>query len=100
MSEESQKRMQTMVETNDGFKIAEVDLEIRGPGDLSGTQQSGILNLKISDLSKDQLLLSQARESVLTLIDEDPELIHSDNHVITAYLRKLASKKSDLSRIS
>jgi ATP-dependent DNA helicase RecG len=100
MSEESQKRMQTMVETNDGFKIAEVDLEIRGPGDLSGTQQSGILNLKISDLSKDQLLLSQARESVLTLIDEDPELIHSDNHVITAYLLKLASKKSDLSRIS
>jgi ATP-dependent DNA helicase RecG len=100
MSEESHKRMQTMVETNDGFKIAEVDLEIRGPGDLSGTQQSGILNLKISDLSKDQLLLSQARESVLTLIDEDPELIHSDNHVITAYLLKLASKKSDLSRIS
>jgi ATP-dependent DNA helicase RecG len=100
MSEESKKRMQTMVDTNDGFKIAEVDLEIRGPGDLSGTQQSGMLNLKISDLSKDQLLLSQARESVLTLIDKDPELIHPDHHLITGYLRKMASKKSDLSRIS
>lgn len=100
MSEESQKRMQTMVDTNDGFKIAEVDLELRGPGDLSGTQQSGALHLKISDLSKDQILLSQARECVLELTDRDPELLETKHECLVRHMRKLASKKSDLSRIS
>ncbi|MEN9640626.1 MAG: hypothetical protein RLZZ262_2495 [Bacteroidota bacterium] len=100
MSEESQKRMQTMVETNDGFKIAEVDLELRGPGDISGTQQSGSLNLKISDLAKDQLLLSQARESVLELTDQDPDLLAPENECIVRQLRKIEAQKSDLSRIS
>ena len=51
---EARKRLQTMVETNDGFRIAEVDLQLRGPGDLQGTQQSGILDLKIADLIKDE----------------------------------------------
>jgi ATP-dependent DNA helicase RecG len=100
MSEESKTRMQTMVDTNDGFKIAEVDLELRGPGDLGGTQQSGTLNLKISDLSKDQLLLSQARESVLSIIDQDPQLMGEENQVIVQHLIQLAKSKNDLSRIS
>lgn len=100
MSEESQKRMQTMVDTNDGFKIAEVDLELRGPGDIAGTQQSGTLNLKISDLAKDQALLSKARECVLELTDQDPELLSSEHECIVRHLRKIEAQKSDLSRIS
>ena len=100
MSEESKKRMQTMVDSNDGFKIAEVDLEIRGPGDISGTQQSGALNLKISDLTKDQLLLSQARESVLALIDQDPSLTSPNHQMIVRHAEMLARSRGDLSRIS
>jgi ATP-dependent DNA helicase RecG len=74
LSKESKKRMDTMVETNDGFKIAEVDLKLRGPGDLMGTQQSGALNLKVADLSKDQEMVIQAREEATLLYSEDPRL--------------------------
>jgi ATP-dependent DNA helicase RecG len=74
LSKESKKRMDTMVETNDGFKISEVDLKLRGPGDLMGTQQSGALNLKIADLSKDQEMVVQAREAAISLYSEDPKL--------------------------
>lgn len=74
LSKESKKRMDTMTETNDGFKIAEVDLKLRGPGDLMGTQQSGSLNLKIADLSKDQAMVIQAREDAIALYSSDPKL--------------------------
>jgi ATP-dependent DNA helicase RecG len=74
LSKESKKRMDTMVETNDGFKISEVDLKLRGPGDLMGTQQSGALNLKIADLSKDQEMVLQAREAAISHYSEDPKL--------------------------
>jgi len=74
LSKESKKRMDTMTETNDGFKIAEVDLKLRGPGDLMGTQQSGSLNLKIADLSKDQAMVIQAREDAIALYSCDPKL--------------------------
>jgi ATP-dependent DNA helicase RecG len=100
MSEESRKRMQTMVDTNDGFKISEVDLEIRGPGDLTGTQQSGTLNLRISDLAKDQHILSQAREAALAMIDLDEQLGHPSQACIHQYLLELSKQKSDLSKIS
>lgn len=76
LSKESKKRMDTMVETNDGFKISEVDLKLRGPGDLMGTQQSGALNLKIADLSKDQEMVVQAREEAIAIYSEDPRLGH------------------------
>ncbi|MFM7723745.1 MAG: ATP-dependent DNA helicase RecG [Bacteroidota bacterium] len=76
LSKESKKRMDTMVETNDGFKISEVDLKLRGPGDLMGTQQSGALNLKIADLSKDQEMVVQAREEAIAIYSEDPRLAH------------------------
>ena len=75
LSKESKKRMDTMVETNDGFKIAEVDLRLRGPGDLLGTQQSGALNLKIADLSKDHEMVVLAREEAHKLYAQDPRLV-------------------------
>lgn len=74
LSNDSKIRMQTMVDTNDGFKISEVDLKLRGPGDLLGTQQSGILALKIADIVKDQDLLQQARHLALRLLKLDPQL--------------------------
>ena len=73
LSKRIQKRMQTMVESNDGFTIAEVDLKLRGPGDLMGTQQSGLLDLKISDLRKDGQIVILAREAARKLIQEDPK---------------------------
>ena len=76
LSKESKKRMDTMVETNDGFKISEVDLKLRGHGDLMGTQQSGALNLKIADLSKDQEMVVQAREEAIIIYSEDPRLAY------------------------
>ena len=84
LSKEAKKRMGTMVETTDGFEIAEVDLQLRGPGDLMGTQQSGILDLKIADLSKDGELVTLARESAIKLIDNDPNILLSEN----AFLRE------------
>ena len=63
-----------MVNSNDGFEIAEVDLKLRGPGDLSGTQQSGVLNLKIADLIKDGQLLFLARNIAIEVLKEDPDL--------------------------
>ena len=76
------KRLETMVKTNDGFKIAEADLELRGPGNLMGTQQSGILKLKIADLVKDQELLKVARDEAKSLLIKDPELKNNENQII------------------
>lgn len=74
LSKDGRKRLETMVETNDGFKIAEVDLQLRGPGDISGTQQSGILEMKIANLSTDQALLTEVRETAIDIFLQDPEL--------------------------
>ena len=76
------KRLETMVKTNDGFKIAEADLELRGPGNLMGTQQSGILKFKIADLVKDQELLKVARDEAKSLLIKDPELKNNENQII------------------
>jgi ATP-dependent DNA helicase RecG len=73
-SAEAKTRLKTMVETNDGFKIAEADLKLRGPGELEGTAQSGILDLKIGDLSKDTQILSLARNAAQLLLETDPEM--------------------------
>lgn len=100
VSADARTRLETMVETNDGFKIAEVDLEIRGPGDLSGTQQSGLLNLRIADLAKDQQMLSFAREMALEIIDEDPHLLLEKNKPIAEHLLLASQNKSDWSKIS
>ena len=82
LSAEAKTRLDTMVSTNDGFEIAEVDLKLRGPGDLMGTQQSGVLNLKIADIIKDNDILKAARYHVLQLLKEDPSLQKEENHVI------------------
>jgi ATP-dependent DNA helicase RecG len=89
-----------MVRTNDGFEIAEVDLQLRGPGDLSGTQQSGLLDLKIADLAKDQVMLSAARELALEILDEDPNMEQSKNRIIVETVKKIKQKKTDWSNIS
>lgn len=88
LSKEGRTRLETMVRTNDGFEIAEVDLELRGPGDLSGTQQSGVLDMKIADLAKDQSILIETRESVIALFNDDPELSTERNKMLRNYLQR------------
>ncbi|MFN0030652.1 MAG: ATP-dependent DNA helicase RecG [Flavobacteriales bacterium] len=99
-SSDSRIRLQTMADTNDGFKIAEVDLQLRGPGDLGGTQQSGVLNLKIADLARDQQMLSTARELALEILDEDPNLMLEKNKPLALQLHVTKKAKSDWSEIS
>ena len=82
LSAEAKTRLETMVRTNDGFDIAEVDLRLRGPGDLMGTQQSGILNLKIADIVKDNDILKTARWYALKILKEDPSMESPENLVI------------------
>ena len=87
LGNDSKTRMQTMVHSNDGFEIAEVDLKLRGPGDLMGTQQSGVLKLKIANLIQDKNLLALARESAKKTLKEDPKLMMPKNAPInTTYI--------------
>ncbi|WP_437920174.1 ATP-dependent DNA helicase RecG [Sphingobacterium sp. LRF_L2] len=86
LSKEGRTRLETMVRTSDGFEIAEVDLQLRGPGDISGTQQSGILEMKIANLASDQAILTEARSSVLELFKEDPNLQLEKNRLLVHYL--------------
>lgn len=88
LSKEGKLRLNTMVRTNDGFEIAEVDLELRGPGDISGTQQSGVLELKLANLATDQQLLSEARNSVIDIFKEDPEMIEERHTLLRQYLAR------------
>ncbi len=88
LSKEGRTRLETMVRTNDGFEIAEVDLQLRGPGDISGTQQSGVLDLKIADLAKDQQLLTEARQSVMVIFAEDPTLTLPQNALLLQYVNQ------------
>lgn len=85
---ESRLRLETMVRTNDGFEIAEVDLQLRGPGDIAGTQQSGVLDLKLADLAQDQGLLVEVRNSVIDLFKKDPRLELPENGLLKAYLQQ------------
>ena len=82
LSSDARKRIKTMTNTNDGFKVAEVDMEIRGPGNLLGTQQSGLLNLKIANIITDKEILESARKDVKEIIFNDQKLIKSQNKVI------------------
>jgi ATP-dependent DNA helicase RecG len=92
VSNEARKRLETMVETNDGFKIAEVDLRLRGPGDLQGTRQSGILDLKIADLIKDERILKYARSLASEILNDDPRLEQEKNKPLA---RQMAIMKDD-----
>lgn len=81
LSADAKTRLKTMVETSDGFKIAEVDLKLRGPGNIMGTQQSGVLNLKIADIVKDTSILVEARNAAIDLLTDDPNLSKPENLV-------------------
>jgi ATP-dependent DNA helicase RecG len=100
LSNEAKKRLKIMTQTNDGFKIAEEDLKLRGPGDILGTQQSGILDLKLADLSTDSKILVFARNAALELIEDDPDLEHEKNEPVAKRVRQLMKEKPNWSRIS
>lgn len=94
LSEDSKTRLHTMVRTNDGFEIAEVDLKLRGPGDLMGTQQSGLLNLKIADIVKDNQILQTARYHAIQLLKTDPGLEKPENQVVRSTYNAMAKGQS------
>ncbi len=94
LSNDSRTRMETMVSTNDGFEIAEVDLKLRGPGDLMGTQQSGILNLRIADLVKDREILSLARAAAFELLRKDAAMQAPENQNLRTAFIELTNKKN------
>ena len=93
ISHEGRERIQTMVRTNNGFEIAEADLRLRGPGDLEGTQQSGILNLHIADLARDGRILQTAREIADRILDDDPVLQKPHHAVLRVELDKQKQHK-------
>ena len=88
LSNKSKERIQTMVRTNNGFEIADVDLQLRGPGDLLGVQQSGVLDFKIANLAQDSDLLQEARIAAQQLLKEDPTLTHPKNLPIKTQLAR------------
>lgn len=100
LSNEGRERINTMVRTNNGFEIAEADLKLRGPGNIEGTQQSGILNFRIADLAKDGKILKAAREVAARILDDDPKLERPEHHPIKWYLEKFGKKLRGWSRIS
>jgi len=100
-STEASERINTMIATTDGFEIAEADLRMRGPGDLEGTQQSGMaFDLKIADLGKDGQILNLARSRAMEILGDDPELSRQENQVLKSTLRRLFGKKFSWSEIS
>jgi len=99
LSEDARTRLETMVRTTDGFEIAEVDLRLRGPGDVMGTQQSGILDLKLADLAKDQQLLHLSRMAASDVLEEDPDLTHKKNYEMRIELFRQIKHKSHWSRV-
>ncbi len=101
ISNESRQRIETMVRTNDGFEIAETDLKLRGPGDLEGTQQSGIsYDLKIAHLGKDSQILQYARDIAEKILDDDPMLQKERNNTFAQQVKRLNKTKINWSVIS
>jgi ATP-dependent DNA helicase RecG len=100
LSNDSKTRMDTMVATNDGFEIAEVDLKLRGPGDLMGKQQSGVLNLQIADLVKDRQILILARNYATTILKDDAPLQKPENIILKSVFIELTKKQNIWNYIS
>jgi ATP-dependent DNA helicase RecG len=96
---DSRLRMETMVRTNDGFEISEVDLKLRGPGDIEGTQQSGVMDLKLANLAQDGHILQLARQAAQSLLDEDPDFSLEKNKVYTQQLILQQQNRPDWSRV-
>jgi len=100
LSSDAKVRLETMVSTSDGFKIAEVDLKLRGPGNLMGTQQSGVLNLRIADIVKDAQILRTARSSAIDLLSSDPTLKSLENRAIKLAYQEISKNSTIWSNIS
>ncbi|MHC1708460.1 MAG: ATP-dependent DNA helicase RecG [Bacteroidales bacterium] len=100
LTAEAKKRIETMVTTNDGFEVAEVDLKLRGPGDLEGTRQSGIVDLKLADIIKDEKILKASRQVAQEILNVDPELHDTVNQPLARQIRNLEKEQMNLSRIS
>jgi ATP-dependent DNA helicase RecG len=101
ISEDTRKRIDIMCDTNDGFRIAEADLKLRGPGDLEGTQQSGMaFDLKIANIARDGQLVQMARDEASAIIDRDPMLQEPCHHLLADRLRQLRKTDIDWSHIS
>ena len=101
LSEDTRKRIDIMCETNDGFRIAEADLKLRGPGDLEGTQQSGMaFDLKIADIARDGLLVQIARDEAQEIITKDPDCNLPEHAMLWNRLRELKKTNIDWSAIS
>src|SRR6187402_336690 len=100
LSSDSKTRMETMVSTNDGFEIAEVDLKLRGPGDLMGTQQSGVLNLQIADIVRDRDILQLARHHAISVLKKDRALERPEHSGLRTVFLELSKKKSIWNYIS
>ncbi|SFU53796.1 ATP-dependent DNA helicase RecG [Pustulibacterium marinum] len=100
LSDDSKTRLETMTRTNDGFEIAEVDLKLRGPGNIMGTQQSGVLNLKIADIVKDNDILKVARYYAMRLLKDDPTLQKPENKIVKYTFEKLQLHKNIWNYIS
>jgi ATP-dependent DNA helicase RecG len=100
LSKEAKVRIETMVRTNNGFEIAETDLKLRGPGDLMGTQQSGVLDLLIADIGKDGQIIQLARECAGKILEEDPDLTSQKNRVVKVQVESMKTSSINWSRIS
>lgn len=100
LSKEARVRIETMVRTNNGFDIADVDLKLRGPGDMTGTQQSGIVGLKIADISKDAGILKTAREVAKRVLESDPKLEKQVHGILKSELVRKSNTLENWSRVS
>ncbi|PSR56020.1 ATP-dependent DNA helicase RecG [Adhaeribacter arboris] len=100
LSKDSKVRLETMVRTNNGFEIADIDLKLRGPGDLMGTQQSGVLDLLIADLAKDAKILQESRAAAQDILAIDPELVLREHENIRQHIQSLQANTVNWSRIS
>ncbi|MBX2814356.1 MAG: ATP-dependent DNA helicase RecG [Saprospiraceae bacterium] len=100
LSEEAKERLSTMVRTQNGFEIAEVDLHLRGPGSIEGTQQSGLPMLRIAHLTRDREIMLTARKIAERILDQDPELDAAHHAKLKQYLKKYTKRSRDWSRIS
>jgi ATP-dependent DNA helicase RecG len=100
LGSEARRRLETMCRTNDGFEIAEVDMAIRGPGDVMGTQQSGVPDLKMADILRDRELMVTARYIASRIIDADPEMKSEEHHLLKKNLDIILEGRPNWSRIS
>jgi ATP-dependent DNA helicase RecG len=100
LTADGRKRIETMVKTTNGFEIAEVDMRLRGPGDMHGTRQSGILELKLADIIKDEKMLKFARNLATEILEEDPDLQNAGSRILADRLRQLQKQNQDWSLIS